>query len=97
MDDGVARLMESLGSCDVTGASYPSDVRGPDERRRWNQARLVALALHEAYEPTSIQPGEFSQSLYMFAQSIYHQAEFATGTDEELAEEISTALRRGWL
>jgi len=97
VDERVARLLDTLVDHDVTGACYAADVQEPDQRRRWNQARLVALALHHAYETSEVLPGELSQSLLMLTRSIYRQAEFATGTDEELAEEISTALSQGWL
>jgi hypothetical protein len=43
--------------------------------------------------------GEYAQELYMMAGSIYRQSRdsFLTGTDEELASEIATAVESGWL
>lgn len=70
----------------------------PEDRRRWNQARLVALAVHHAFVPSML-VGEYTQELYMMAGSIYRQSRdsFPTGTDEELASEIATAVESGWL
>jgi hypothetical protein len=93
-----AEILATLNDHDVMGGFYPTNATTAEERRRWNQSRLVALALHHQFEP-SMQPGEYSQSVFMMAGSIYSEdrAEFPTGTDEELAEEIELAVEVGWL
>ena len=91
-------ILSSLDELDVTGGSYPSDVTEHDDRLRWNQSRLVALAFYHAFEPTML-AGEYRQELYMLAGSIYRQDTrvFHTGTTDELATEITDALVRGWI
>ena len=95
-----AEILASLDELDVTGAKYPSDVTGPTDRLRWNQSRLVALALYQTFEPSSL-PGEYSQELYLMAASIYRlstsRPEFQSGTLAELATDVRAAAVRGWL
>jgi hypothetical protein len=69
-----------------------------EDRRRWNQARLLAVALYHTFEPSML-PGEYTQQLYTMAIAIYCQSRstFPTGTAEELAKEVAAAVERGWL
>jgi hypothetical protein len=94
----VAQILASLEERDVLGTCYAEGVMAPEDRRRWNQARLVALAVHHAFVPSML-VGEYTQELYMMAGSIYRQSRdsFPSGTDEELASEIATAVESGWL
>jgi hypothetical protein len=43
--------------------------------------------------------GEFSQTSYLLAGSIYRQdrTQFPTGTEEELAADVGDAVKQGWL
>lgn len=43
--DRVAQILASLEERDILGADYPEAAITPEERRRWNPARLLALAL----------------------------------------------------
>lgn len=92
------QILASLKERDVLGAYYPEGAVTPEERRRWNQARLLALVLYHGFEP-SMRPGEHTQELYMTAGSIFRQSKstFPTGTDEELASEVAGAVESGWL
>jgi hypothetical protein len=85
--------VSNLHDRDVLGGGYPSGITTIDERRRWNQARLVALALARTSEP-DMPNTEF---IYRTARSIYGATEFAAGTEEELAAEIADARAEGWL
>ena len=73
-------------------------VSNLEDRRRWNQARLLALALSHTFEPSML-PGEYTQQLYSMAVAIYRQSRstFPTGTAEELAKDVAAAVERGWL
>ena len=94
----VAQILASLAERDVLGTCYPEGVSAPEERRRWNQARLVALAIYHGFEPSML-VGEYTQELYLMAGSIFRQSQdaFPTGTDEELASEVATAVESEWL
>jgi hypothetical protein len=92
----VEDVLSALDTRDVCGAGYPADATTPEQRRRWNQARLIALALYRLHEPAML-AGEYAQGTLMMAQSVYRQRDYATGTDEELAEDIADALAEGWL
>jgi hypothetical protein len=93
MQPTTCAIAESLSSLDVVGGSYPAGVVTESDRRRWNQARLVALALARVAEPDM--PN--AAYVYMQARAIYQQEELATGTDAELAEAIAVARSQGWL
>lgn len=96
--DRLAVILACLDTRDVTGGCYPPEVTGPVDRLRWNQARLVALALYHAHT-TAMLAGEYSQELYLMAGAIYRQSrtEFPAGTREELREDLSDAIELGWL
>lgn len=94
----IDQVMSRLDSRDVVGGAYPSGLVTEEQRRRWNQARLISLALHHVHEDGML-PGEYSQSVYMLALSIFRQdpAIYTTGTPDELRQEVEFALKQGWL
>lgn len=96
--DRVKQILGWIGQRDVAGRYYPTDVANDEDRRRWNQSRLLALALHHRLEP-SMQQGEYSQSVSMMAGSIYvrDRTVFLTGTDDDLSEMLTDAVEAGWL
>jgi hypothetical protein len=88
----------SLEERDALGGYYPSGAVTPEDRRRWNEARLLALAIYHTFVPSML-AGEYSSELYLMSSSIYGQSrtEFTTGTDEKLASAVAMAVERGWL
>jgi hypothetical protein len=97
-DARVEAILEQLAERDVATGHYPTPVVSREERRRWNQAILLSLAIYYAYVPSML-VGEYSQERFALALSIYRQDrdEFPTGSDEELADEIASAVAQGWL
>jgi hypothetical protein len=84
VDGRVEQILAWLDERDVAGGFYPTRVVDEEDRRRWNQCRLLALALYREFEPSML-PGEYSQSVFMMAGSIYveDRTVFLTGTDDE--------------
>ena len=96
--EGVDAILEQLAEHDVAHGHYPTTAASREDRRRWNQAILLSLAIYHAHVPSML-PGEYSQERFSLAASIYGQdrSAFPTGSNEELADEIASAVAQGWL
>ena len=97
-EERATRILASLETQDISGSRYPRYVVDPEDRIRWNQARLIALAIYRAHIP-SMHSGEYSAELYALAGSIFRQSrvQFPTGTRSDLGAELADAVERGWL
>jgi hypothetical protein len=87
-------VSESGSPLDVRGTPYPPYVSSTEERLRWDQATLVALATSAAHEEAGQADLAF---VWHTSRAIYNDPEFATGTAEELASMVDDAVELGFL
>ena len=80
----------------MRGTPYPPYVRTDDERRRWDWATLIALAMNaQAVDAGSAYPFPDQTFVFHTTRALYTDESLTLGTADEFLSDLKSAVELG--